>query len=195
MYIKDGTGNSYLAGVNRRHQLQVEAMIKGEMAYVSEVDGEAYTFSTGNLSIIAESYAAAWVKLPVNTRHIHLDKAWLSWNGGDANHNRVAYVEFVGGMFEPSANYSDVVPLNMNLGSANTSDLLVKKWDGVGAGMTVAFPGVSMGVIHVRQGLTEIALGGVVVIPKDGILGLSVEGEEAGKFALGMTFWVSREGE
>jgi hypothetical protein len=193
--LKDGTGSGYLTKVDNRNRVYTNSVSIREMSFISGVDEQAYAFTTSNLSITTSEYAVAWITMPTGTDHMHIEKAWLNWNGGDTNHNRVCFVRFHGAMGTPSANHQAVTPRNLRVGSSNSANLTVYEWDGVGSGMTVSTNGASMGLIHVTQGLTTVDLDGSVIVPKDGVLGLTVEGEEAGKFAMGLTLWFNAEGE
>jgi len=195
--IKDGSGTGYRAKVDTHNRLLVKSAATTESALVSDRDGLAFTLPIMNypLGTPAEEYELLWFKNTDPDRHFHINRYYLSWNGGDTNHNRACDVRLYVGMAQPSANYVDFSPGNLNLTSPRVALAEAKLWNGVGSGMTVASLGTKAQAAYLGQGATQFDIDGTFIIGYGQIIGVTATPEEAGKLSMIISGWYSTTGE
>jgi len=192
--IKSGVGKGTLAKINDENQLCVESGSIKHIAYVSSRKNLAFEFTTSQFTITNSEYAVLRFKPTNDLYDMYIERISINWNGGNTNHDRVAFIKLYMGMEAPSANNSSITPVNIKIDNTSTADADIDQWDTVGSGMTVSSNGDIFKLIHASQGYTPVDLHGSVVVPKNGIIGITAEGEEDGKLSLGLTYYAYEKG-
>jgi hypothetical protein len=189
LILKDGTGSGYRVKVTSDNSLQVDATTRSNAQYRSS-QGVGFAVALQIQSVTGGTeYAALRFKNTDTTRNWRVNNVFLSYNGGDTNHNRMCEGRFYVGMTAPSANATVVTPGNLNLSSSGVAQADAHVWDGVGSGMTVVSNGVLAYTGLFGPGFNQISFDGATVLGLNDILGLTVKPEETGKIALIMTGW------
>jgi hypothetical protein len=188
--VKDGTGKGFVAEVDSFHRLATVSTSRREMTFYSDRTQQVYSVATPMLTVSTSEYAVFWVINNDSGKHLHVERIWMNWNGGTSNHNRTVAVRMYRGMSTPSANNQALTPSNLYFGSGNNALVTVNGWDGVGAGMTVVSNGIIMGILSIPQGANNMEMQGVAIIPKDQVIGITVQGEEVGQLSIGFMFWM-----
>jgi hypothetical protein len=191
--IKSGVGKGHAAGVNEDNQLYVESKSIKDIAYVSKIKNLSFIFTTSQFSIVTSEYHILWLKVTDSVYELHLDKLMLNWNGGDTNHNRVCFVKIYRGTSTPSANNSVITPSNLKISNSENTDVTVNQWDTVGSGMTVFSNGTNISLLHTSQGCLSVDFNSALIIPKNGVIGITAEGEEAGKLSLSLLYCMCKK--
>lgn len=180
--IIDGTGNSYRAKVDARHEFRTRARTVDQAA-LKCVDGEIFLLSLPFYTIAADTATRiAWMQFTDPVNYFVLDKLIPSWNGGDTNHNRAMRVEYIIGDGAPTGGTTAYGMANSNTLSTNTLDATVYAWDGVtSGGIAVASSGLATGRMLVGQGYTIAPVDGKMIVGPGVTLSVRVTGEEAGE--------------
>lgn len=195
--IKDGSGRGYRAKVDEYNRLLTRTASITQSALVSDRDGLAFTLPAMNysLGVGAQEYYLLWFKNKDPDRHFHINRYYLTWNGGDTNHNRIVDVRMYVGTGEPSANYVDFTPGNLNLTSPRVALCEAKLWNTVGNGITVPSAGTKAQAAYLGQGAVQFDVDGTFIIGYDQIIAISAIPEEAGKVSLIVSGWYEVEQE
>ena len=188
--IRDGSGTGYRAKVSSSMRLQTSAVMEPKIHAVSEDNGQAYLFGTGLLTIPATEAAVLYIKNVDPDRRLIIADLGLSWNGGTVNRNRVLSGRMYVGMAAPSANATVLTVSSSNLGFNIQALLDARKWNGVGAGMTVASNGVLSAEVNFGAGYTTAPFNGSVILPPNYVLGFTMQGEEAGVAGALFSAWM-----
>jgi hypothetical protein len=193
--LKDATGKGYGQKVDRRNHAHTLAIHKRRMSFISEEDEEAYAFTAGPLTVPASECAIAWIKATEANKHLHLERIRVGWNGGSTNGDKVVHVKVYTAAATPTANNTAVTPANLYVTSSHSASVTAYKWDEVSTGMTISSLGTAIEILQGTKGLTEIESLGGIVIPQDGVLAITAEGEEVGECSVSLTFWIEDDGE
>ena len=165
---------------------QLHTLSETRIALHSYADRRAaYIFSMPPRTLPGTSeYMMMWFAPTDTARHAHVERVIYSWNGGSTNHNRVMTVRLYIGTPAPSANAVAFSPGNMWIGDLTPAEGSYYQWNTVGNGMTVASNGVFATGSMYSQGQTPYVFDGGMVIPNGVSVGLTVQGEEEGDFAI-----------
>ncbi len=116
--IKDGTGKGVLARVDPDNRLWTAAVTKDTLGYIADTTGYSFTWGIFAKTLPGTSeYLILRIKNVDSTRHLHLHRFMLSWNGGSTNFNRVIQGAMYVGTYSPSANYTALTPSSTNFGT------------------------------------------------------------------------------
>lgn len=178
--IEDGKGSGLVATVNSENRLAVDAIVRDEETKYSG-DGYAFGFSSGELPVTATGGRMLWLKNTDADKLFHLDRIWFNWNGGDSNHNRVAFAIMYINDTQPDTNTSAITPVNLNLTKIITANMTVLGWNGTGDGMTGHSAGTPVFYWSIPQGRESIHLGGSMIVGTNNIVSFNFKGEEVGK--------------
>jgi len=185
MQIQDGTGTGKRLKIDSNNRAQVRAQSELVIAVKSLDDGDAYQMYCPSLTLggVAE-HNAFYFKNTSETRSFVINKYFLSWNGGDTNHNRIAFVKQYINAGAPTANSTQFGAGNLNTGSGNVASMTVYYWDGVGTTGMTQTAGTQAGELQISQGVKVVDIqGSTVIAPQDSIT-ISFTGEEVGKIGV-----------
>jgi hypothetical protein len=191
--IKSGIGKGTAAGVSDDNQLFTDAKTTRDLTFVSAKKKLAFIYTTSQFSITTSEYKILWIKAEDSIYEAYIEKMWINWNGGDTNHNRVAFVRVYRGSSTPSANNSVITPSNLVIGNSESADMTINEWDEVGSGMTVSTLGTNIILIHATQGNVPFELSGSLIIPVNNTICVTAQGEEAGKLSLNLIYWMAKK--
>jgi hypothetical protein len=182
MVIKDGTGSGKRVQVNSSNQLVTNAVVSTDYHYNSDALGRAYStiINEVTLSNTANDYTVMLYKNLDPSLQFHINKIYVSWNGGSTNHNRVVTTRFKLGGIEPTANASIFTPLNNNTRFANNALADAFIWNGVGNGMTIATTGSLVYSAYFPQGMKMVDFEGAFILSFNTTISISMQPEEAG---------------
>jgi hypothetical protein len=187
--VEDGTGGSYRVKVDSRNRFHVDSLTKPEGRIVAE-EGRAFNaLSIGMTFNSTNPHAILRIVNLDQNRNMAIESIMVSWNGGDADHNRAMYMELFRDMDAPSANYNDFSPVNSLVGDPNPAIGTFNRWDGVGDGMTIAATGTPEFAAYVGQGLTIIPWNGTIILPYGRPLGVQLTPEQLGGYSLDVGFY------
>jgi hypothetical protein len=180
--IQDGTGNGYRAEVSNANRLLTAAVISTEFHHASEIDGRAYTMAANelNLSNSAVDYNVLLFQNTDPTLDFHLNKIYVSWNGGSTNHNRVLTARLRLGGVVPTANSTLISPVNINTTKSLIALSNVYSWNGTGNGMTILTPGTNLYSSYFKQGYTIVDFESAFILTYNIVVSISFQPEEAG---------------
>lgn len=178
--IEDGKGTGNKARVDENNKLATTSIIRSEMAFISEKNGEAFRLTSTFIAVPASRVLAFWIQNISASSHFHVEKFRVGWNGGDTNHDRCLKAELRGGVPEPTANNTALTATGLNSTIPKTAELKGYAWDEVGGGMTVASDGVLSATAIFNKGYNIVSPDGAIVVGTNGSLGVFVEPEEAG---------------
>jgi hypothetical protein len=145
--IEDGKGTGIKASVNRAHQLNVNAITNPYLQYESEFNGNAFSWSTDNLT----PDASDTVILLKNTHLglLHIDRITMSLSVAD-----------VITVFIPTNNITPtgtaIVGVNANIGNGNIAEAVVVSQESTNVGgdtIAVLFIGANTPYVHDVRGL------------------------------------------
>lgn len=187
--IKDGTGGGESARVQDK-RLWTASINKSTLANVADGTGYSFTYGVFDKTLPGTNeYTILRIKNLDSTRHFHVHRFMLGWNGGNTNFNRVVRGAMYVGTYPPSANYTSLTPSSTNFGKSLTAPTEAQIWDGVGNGMTVATNGIMAFAQFFRQGLTDVPLDGSIIVPFGQSVGFTVKGTEVGDFSFLVSGW------
>jgi hypothetical protein len=181
MKLEDGTGQGFLAKVGTDNKVYTFSTTFPRIADVSDNKQQAYSFASDLLSSVPASQAA--VSRVVNdstTSDLIITNIYISYNGGDTNHNRAAHWALYSSMSAPSANDTAGSAENLNTITSAPADVTFRVWDGVGSGMTVASNGTLLSDIIVGQGSFNWDFQDSLIIAPTRNVGITVAAEEIG---------------
>ena len=181
--IKNGT-NGTIAEVTDENKLSVRSDTSTREENQSD-EGLRYIITSGKPDLGATfDGGVLWFKNTDPSRHFHVTRIVLGWNGGDTNHNRVSFLTGTFNSTEPTANQTTITPSNSNLASNRTALMTAYKWDGVGTAGLTTTGGVGGAVNVVAQGENPIQLGGALILPVGSTFEAKITVEEAGVFSI-----------
>ncbi len=187
--IRDGAGGGESARVMDK-RLWTNTVSKTTLANVSDGTGYSFTYGVFDKTLPGTNeYAILRVTNKDSTRHFHVHRFMLSWNGGSTNFNRVLRGAMYVGMPAPSANYTILTPSSTNFGKSLVAPSESQTWDGVGNGMTVVANGVMAFSQFFGQGLTDVPLDGSIIVPFGQSIGFTVKSTEVGDFSFLVSGW------
>jgi len=187
--IKDGGGTGQLVRVTE-NRLWADSRVQTSMASVSDLLGYAFSWSLGVATLPGTSeYAMLRIENTDPGRHLHVERAVVSWNGGSTNYNRMLKGALYVGMTVPSANSESLTANSLNVGQSITAPASSQRWDEVGNGMTVSSNGVLAFKHLFGPGLTNVEFGGSLVLPFGQAYGITFQGTEVGDFGFTLSGW------
>lgn len=187
--IRDGTGSGETARVQGK-RLRTSSVVKSTLANIADESGYSFTYGVFDKTLPGTSeYTILRVKNVDSTRHFHIHRFMLSWNGGSTNFNRVIRGAMYVGTYPPSANYTSLTPSSTNFGKSLTAPSEAQAWDGVGNGMTVATNGLMAFSHFFPVGITDVPLDGSIIVPFGQSIGFTVKGAEVGDFSFLVSGW------
>ena len=194
LVIRDGVGTGTRAQVDAFHRLKVFGIVQPEL-YSASNAGLSFVFAVNDISVPATEATILYFQNtdPVNNFHIH--EILAGWNGGSTTHARTLIGRFYAGMSAPTANSSTLVPVNLNTTSTTSPTATILKWNGSGTGLTVASNGALAFSTYVGMGCTSIDFHGAFVIGYNKVIGITLQGEEAGLASIQLVGWVETAGE
>lgn len=182
--IKDGSGDGYLAKVDSRHNLWTQCRNIQESRFAC-AEGQMVIASTPIYTITATGGRVLWLDWTETNKSLVIDRFFFHWNGGDTNHDRVAFVSFAVGDTQPTTGTTASALVNTNTSSSVTHSSTLLVWNGsTGDGMTGHTPGVVISTLQLRQGCTHIPVDGIFIFGPSSKLSINVNGEETGKFSM-----------
>lgn len=141
MQLQDGTGKGYWVQVDSYNRLRVYATLKPEISDISINKERAYSVTTPvNTFNSTNEHPFLWIRNNDPNLILFFSSIIYSYNGGDINHNRVAIKRVYSDCPEPTDRYTEVTPVNLNIGSPATNQFSVYTWNGTGDGMEVDIP-------------------------------------------------------
>jgi len=147
--IRDGTGDTYAALVDKDHHLHVAARTRS-LLHSKARSGDAFFISSPIISVGTGTTDPIYFFQYDNPSKLFvLEETWVNWDGG-ASYNATLRVDFRAVISPPTGNNTVILGRNTNLQSSKTIDTTSYYWDGVGNGMT---------------GSTSIQSGGYIVPP------------------------------
>lgn len=184
--IKDGTGSGYRAGVTSDNQMRTTTIAQPRIAFISDAKGLSFTLPIMNYSLgtADNEYNLLYFKNIDPNRHFHAMRYFMSWNGGDTNHNRSCDARLYVGSSAPTANNVEFQPGNLNLISANVALAEAHLWNGVSTGMTVSSQGTKAQAAYLTQGVAQLDLDGSFIIGFNQSFLVTATPEEAGKISV-----------
>jgi hypothetical protein len=196
--IRDGKGRGFLAAVTSENRMLTNAIDVPLRTHVSSLHGQSYTLNTSALTLSAIN-TWHWVLYFKNTsisRNLHISNLEFNWNGGSTNFNRPLQTNNVIPLAgAPTANHTAVNPSQNNHTTSNIAEMDVYKWDGVGAGMTVATGPAGADTFH-SQGHSIVDLGGNIIMKFNDYVGLQVQSPEIGIFSVGIgLYFIDKDAE
>ncbi len=187
--IKDGAGTGSVAIV-KEGRLYANSVCTNTLTYQSDSTGYSFIYGIYNKTLPGtDEYTILRIKNVDNSRHFHIHRFILSWNGGSTNHNRTIAGSMYVGTYAPSANYTSTAPSSSNFGVNLTAPSESQIWDGVGNGMTVATNGVLAFSHYFAIGTTDVITDGSIIVPYGLSIGFTVKGEEVGLFSFLVSGW------
>lgn len=180
--IIDGTGSGHVAKIDTKNRLHTRAVSVSVSQDAAE-EGDSYAIRSNMDTITVANGSVLWFRSDNPNKHFHVVDFIFNWNGGSTNFNRPCRVQVRIGSTVPSANNSEVPIITSNLTSNNVATATAYKWDGVGTGMTIATPGVTVLDSWVAQGRTIAPVGGRIILGRDDVLDIIPTPEEEGEFS------------
>ncbi len=182
MILEDGAGTGRKAQVTLANQLRVRSSSTHLMS-TRGYERMAFLATTPLLAIGTDTNRVFWFRNNRATHHVHIDKLWLMWNGGNTNKNRACISTMFLHDGVPDGNFVEAPVGNLWIGDQTPLDLQLRFWNGTGTGMT--FSGSDEG--GGAQGATTIAAQGhtileshAMILPYGVSVGFKIYGEEAG---------------
>lgn len=189
MRLVDGSGTGEQARI-RGHRVHTAAITRTSMSDAADNTGYAFIYPINDITLPGTNeYAILRVKIADVSRHFHLERLLASWDGGSTNFNRVARIGLYRGMSDPSANYEILAAPASNFGLSLTSPTDVQRWDKVGNGMTVASNGTLLCSHYVKAGLSDLTIGGSIILAYGQDLSVTVKATEVGVLSFLMSGW------
>lgn len=188
--IKDGTGSGYRAQVDLDHRIRVRATASADIEFNSTKYGTAFNFLSVENSITSGSeYHVLWLKNTDTNRKLHINTIYVSYNGGNTNHNRVLINRIRFGSSTPSANNTTTTGNNLNLVNSNSALVEAYYWNGVGAGMTISGNGPVILSSYFGNGFNHIDFQGALLLGYNQVLDFTIQAEETGIASIVLTGW------
>jgi hypothetical protein len=194
LVIKDGTGSGYRAKVDLKHRVSVTGTVQPEIFTSSTEDGQAYALPVNDISVPSTEAAVFYMQStdPVNNFHVH--KIVVGWNGGSTTHIKTLIGRFYVSMATPTANNAVITPVNLNMTSTNVPAATLYKWNGTGTGMTVASNGALAFSTYAGIGNSVFEFDGAFIMGFNKIIGITLQGEEAGLASIQFIGWNATAG-
>ena len=181
MKIQDGTGQGYIARVDKNNRLKTESETS-DLAVVSNKAGEAYIISSGRMSLGAGVETnSLYIENTSPDRDLVADEFHINHNGGNTNADKLLDIKIYVGALEPTANNTLVTPGAANTSSTITAPVKQYSWNGVGSGMTTAFQGINIGSTFYERGFTANNLPSKFIVGPGQKILITMEMAEAGK--------------
>jgi len=192
--IKDGTGGGALAKVSEDNRMWTEAVTKDTLGWIADETGYSFTWSAQRKTLTGTGeHLLLRIKNTDSQRHLHLHRFLVGWNGGDTNFNRTLEASMYVGTYAPSANYATLEANSTNFGKTLLAPAEAQVWDGVGSGMTVVTNGLRALHSFWVPGLTDVILGGSLIVPFGGIVGFTVQATEIGIASMLISGWFEED--
>ena len=187
--IIDGTGTGKVAKVDSENRLKAASDIRTQIAFISQEKQQAYVLTTGQLAVTVTNGLMLYLRNTSQTSIIHVSNIFLSWSGGNTNHDRVVFAQLEGGLTAPITNTAVATVANLNSGSGNVAPATALRWDGVGTGMIGGSPGLVVADALFNRGFSQIPLNDAQIIQFNDAIGIRLRGEEVGTAAITMSFY------
>jgi len=182
--IKDGFGTGGRARVDQYGQLYVHA-VSSEELHSDSLAERAFGVGTIKLPLTANGGFMLWLKHTNTEADLIVHDLWVSWNGGDTNHDRCCELQLYEGGSIPTANEYAITAKNLNLGSAKQAAITAYMWNtATGDGLTIATPGNLVGEALIAKGFTKGQFTGALIVPPEKSLAIKLIPEEAGNATL-----------
>jgi len=191
LIIKDGTGTGNRAKVDNDNRIHVKSNSGTDMEFASHEKQTAYSFSALEKTITSaggESHIL-WIKNVNPEKTFQINSIFISYNGGNTNHNRIIIGRGRIGSSTPSANNTSFTGSNLNLTSANVALVEAYVWNGTGTGMTIAVNGPTALSGYFAQGFNSINFEGALIIGYNQVLDFTIQAEEDGLASVVVTGW------
>ncbi len=182
--ITDGTGTGTSAEVDKENRLRSFVDTRTQIAFVSEEKEQAFVINTGQLPVTTTNGLMLFILNTSQTKSIHISNIFLSWTGGNTNHDRVCFAQLASGISTPTGNEVVNVGGNLNSGSGNRPDATILHWDGVGTGMTGSSGGGVAADALFGRGFTQIPFNDAFIVKFNDSIGINLQGEEVGTAAI-----------
>lgn len=187
--IKDGSGSGSTVKVEDK-RLWTKGVASSVLANIANTTGYSFTYGVYDKVLPGtDEYLVVRMKNTDSSREFHIHRMMISYDGGSTNYDKVIRGGFYVGTYPPSANYISIYPSSTNFGKSLTAPSESQSWDGVGNGMTVATNGLLAFSNYFSKGLTDVPLDGTIIVPFGQSIGITVKGDEIGKFSFLLSGW------
>lgn len=187
--LQDGTGTGTTAKIDPFNRLVTKADFQSQISFASDAEALAFVANTGELPVNATGGQMFYFLNNSQSRHIHVSKLWVNWNGGNTNFNRPLRAALYGAISAPTGNNTANNPINLNTGSGNAADIIAYHWNGVGNSMTGSVGGGVVANAIVNQGMTQIDINDALLIQYNDSIAVNLIGGETGVASVLMSFF------
>jgi len=155
--IRDGTGKGYLAEIDSKNRMRVRATTQNELGYISEEEQKGFSVY-GKRNFAAASTNENILSMTYNgTGGLHIQKIVFSSNSSDAKIEVYFDATSISGG-------TSVLPLNLNRGSAKTSETTCLNGNTTLSGTVSAE--LEMFDVRLNKSTFEMDFGGGVILTK-----------------------------